>query len=381
MSLLGVHLTLLIGPTVAVPAPLPLTEALQSVEVTHSDSGRSGFQLTFQAGRGGAADLVDYSLLLNPLLKPFNRVVLVVTFGAIPEVLFDGIITNQQLAPGATPGATTLTVTGEDVSVMMDMKETTAEYPALPEPLIATLLILKYAQYGLLPTVMPPPALDVPLPIDRIPVQRSTDLAYLRSMAARYSFVFFITPGPLPLLNSAYWGPPKRLDIPQRALTVNMGADSNVSSINFQNNALAPTLVSGTVKDSQLNIDLPIETFISTRPPLVPLPSLLVNQPNVRTRLVEQTSGLTFAQAYARAQATTDQSVDNVVSASGELDALRYGGLLKPRGIVGLRGAGFSYDGLYYVKSVSHSIRKGEYKQRFSLSREGLGAITPVVRP
>ena len=29
MSLLGVHLTLLIGPTVAVPAPPPLIEALQ----------------------------------------------------------------------------------------------------------------------------------------------------------------------------------------------------------------------------------------------------------------------------------------------------------------------------------------------------------------
>ena len=47
--------------------------------------------------------------------------------------------------------------------------------------------------------------------------------------------------------------------------------------------------------------------------------------------------------------------------------------------LVGLRGAGFTYDGLYYVKSVSHAISKGQYKQRFSLTREGTGAITPVV--
>ena len=48
---LGIHLTLLIGPTVAVPAPPLLTEALQSVEVKHSDEERSGFQITFQTGR------------------------------------------------------------------------------------------------------------------------------------------------------------------------------------------------------------------------------------------------------------------------------------------------------------------------------------------
>ena len=61
--LLGVHLTLLIGPTVAVPAPPILSEALQNVEVTHTDEGRSGFQITFQVGRSGPLDLLDYRLV------------------------------------------------------------------------------------------------------------------------------------------------------------------------------------------------------------------------------------------------------------------------------------------------------------------------------
>ena len=55
--------------------------------------------------------------------------------------------------------------------------------------------------------------------------------------------------------------------------------------------------------------------------------------------------------------------------------------MLKPRGIVGVRGAGFTHDGFYYVKSVSHTISKGQYKQRFSLSREGTGALSPMVVP
>ena len=89
MSLLGVHLTLLIGPTVPIPAPLPLTEALNEVKVTQSDSGRSGFEITFTAGRGGITGVVDYPLLSLPLLEPFNRVILVVTLGVIPQVLME----------------------------------------------------------------------------------------------------------------------------------------------------------------------------------------------------------------------------------------------------------------------------------------------------
>jgi hypothetical protein len=86
-------------------------------------------------------------------------------------------------------------------------------------------------------------------------------------------------------------------------------------------------------------------------------------------------------QALTQAQAETDSSTDNVITVSGELDAARYAALLKPRGLVGLRGAGYSFDGFYYVKSVTHNIRRGEYKQSFTLTREGLGAISPVVVP
>ena len=86
-NFLGVQLTLLIGTTVAIPAPPLLSEALQSVEVTHSDEGRSGFQLVFQAGRDAQTGLIDYPLLSLPLLRPFNRVVLIVTFQGIPSVL------------------------------------------------------------------------------------------------------------------------------------------------------------------------------------------------------------------------------------------------------------------------------------------------------
>ena len=48
-------------------------------------------------------------------------------------------------------------------------------------------------------------------------------------------------------------------------------------------------------------------------------------------------------------------------------------------GLVGVRGAGVAYDGLYYVSSVTSKLKRGEFKQSFELTRNGLVSITPNV--
>jgi hypothetical protein len=66
-------------------------------------------------------------------------------------------------------------------------------------------------------------------------------------------------------------------------------------------------------------------------------------------------------------------------TADGTLDVLRYGGILQARSLVGVRGAGIGFDGLYFVNYVKHSIQRGEYKQSFKLARNGLISTVPVV--
>jgi hypothetical protein len=378
-TLLGVRLTILIGSTVAVPAPPVLTEHLENVEVTHADGGRSGFQLTFTAGRSGPEGLVDYPQLLLPLLRAYFRVILVVTFSVVPRVIMDGIITRSELQPGDGPGKAKVQVTGEDVSVMMDLHEVSAEHPAQDETVIANKLILGYAQYGLIPLVIPPKAFDPAIPIERIPVQQGTDLDYLEQMARRHGYVFFVSPGPAPFTNTAYWGPQPRLGIPQKAITINMGPETNAKLTSFQNDALGPTATTGTVQDRITNQAVPIPPLPPLRPPLATLPAWLVNQPNTR-RTQLRASGLNAAQAIGRAQGATDAAAD-AVSVEGELDAARYGDVLQARGLVGVRGAGYQHDGFWYVKKVTHTVRPGSYRQAFTLTREGHGSTTPVVRP
>lgn len=373
---LGINLTLLIGANQPKPAPM-LMEALHSVEVTYSAEGSSGFQIIFQVGRAGRNDLQDYQLLKNPLLNVFNRVILIMTLGANAQVLMDGIITNQQFSPSMTPGGSTFTITGEDVSVMMDLEEKSVEHTAQDEATTARLLISNYSKYGLIPKVVNPPLRDQPTRNERIPSQQGTDLEYLRAIAQRFAYVFYVMPGPASGSNTAYWGPPQRQAQAQKALTFNMGSFSNVDSINFQNNALAVTAVEGSVQDRKTNKIRPVQEYSSDRPQLAKQ-AALTQQTHRRLRQFRQT-GRETAQADAHAQAITDRSVDDVVTVTGELDTLRYGALLQLRGLVDLRGVGYSYDGFYYVKSVTHKISRGQYKQNFTITREGLGTTTQRV--
>lgn len=379
MTLLGVRVTLLIGPTVALPVPPEVILAMRKVEVTHKDEGQSGFEITFAVGRAGPEDVMDYALAAGPLLKPFNRVIVVVTFNVTPLVLMDGIIARAEMSPGARPGTATLTIKGEDVSVMMDRKEVSAEHPAQDETIIATKIIATYAQYGLLPMVIPPLAIDPPIPIERTPVQQGTDLAFLRQLAARHGYVFYVIPGPVPFTNTAYWGPPLRVGVPQRAITVNMGPETNATITEAREDGLAPTLVTGQVQDRMTNATVPIQTFASLRPPLAAFPTWLVNMANARQEQF-RASGLNFAQSMGRAQGRTDASVDTV-KVTGELDSGVYGAMLQARALVGVRGAGYMNDGFYYVKRVTHKIENGKYEQGFELTREGRGSTTPVVLP
>jgi len=369
-SVLGIRLILLVGNTVPLPAPYSLTSALSKVEVTNSSEQGDGFQMTFTLGR---AKLPEYTLLLSGVLNTFNRVVIAVLIGASPQVLIDGIITHHQITPSNDPGMTTFTVTGKDVSVVLDLEEKNGSQPNQPDYVIVSRLIAQYAQYGLVP--QPTPTADIPISVERTPQQHETDLKYIQRLAQSNGYVFYVEPVTFGV-NTAYWGPENRLGIPQPALTINMGSATNVKSLNFALDAMAPVSTSGSIVEPITHMAIPLPALPPLRvPPLVPMPT-----PARRRAIARDTANQNPARAAGSIVASETQSPDPVTG-DGELDSIHYGAVLRARRLVGVRGAGFSYDGLYYVKSVTHSIAVGEYTQKFSLSREGTGAITPVVVP
>src|SRR5260370_523673 len=251
---LGARLQLLLGPTVPLPAPYSVVDALVSIEVTNRDVERDGFQMTFTLGKDS---ILDYGLLLNGYFDPPTRVIIVVIINALPQVVIDGVITSHQVIPSNKPGEYKLVVTGEDISLQLDLEEKSATFPNQPDSIIVTRLIAGYATYGLVPIVTP--TTDIPIQTDRIPSQQATDLSYIQQLAERNGFVFYIEPTMVPGVNTAYWGVDNRLGVPQPALTLNMGPDTNAdASINFSFNALRPAAPQITLVQRIPQIEIPL---------------------------------------------------------------------------------------------------------------------------
>jgi hypothetical protein len=369
----GIKLQLLIGP-VPIPAPQEVVEALSSVKVeAGAGETQAGFELTFDLP--ARSPLRTLFLLTGGGSLPLMRVVLVVQIGGHAESVIDGVTTNVETQPGEG-GVSKLVVKGKDLSALMDIIELTGlPYPAMPPAVRVLLVLAKYAAFGVIPMVIPSIVEDLPIPVQRIPQQRGSDYAYVKSLAQQCGYVFYLEPGPVPATSKAYWGPEIRVGEPQPALSVNMDALTNVEQLNFNFDKESKTMPIVFFQEpiSKVPIGIPIPDISPLNPPLglvPPLPPQLKSLDN--TAQMSPLSALMSGLAYA------GQHSDSVFG-NGRLDVVRYGRLLKSRALVGVRGAGLPFDGLYFVKSVTHDIKRGEYKQSFTLARNGLVSTFPTV--
>ena len=374
----GVQLTLMIGPVIPMPAPRVVMDALDSVEVRTSAGAVGGFTLSFKFNSKSELNtifIIAGAQNASPAM-PALRVMLVVTLNGTPQPLFDGVMTNVQVQPGGQGESGTVTVTGEDLTKVMDMQDWSGlPFPAMPIEARVALLCAKYAPFGLIPVVIPALFPDVPIPVDKIPAQQGTDLAYIRQLAEQVGYVFYIEPGPAPGTNIAYFGPEMKVGMPQPALNVDMDAHTNVDNLSFSFDPTKGVLPIVFIQNQMTRapIPIPIPNLNPLQPPLGVLSTPLSN-----ITMLKDTARMNPMQAISRGLNEAKKSQDSV-TATGNLDVLRYGRPLRARGLVGVRGAGVAYDGLYFVSSVKSTLKRGEFKQSFDLTRNGLVSTTPRV--
>ena len=371
----GVNLQLYIGPAVPIPAAREVIEALEQVQVEVSGGDtQSGFQLTFTLSK--RSPLNTLFLLTGGSTIPIVRVVVVAMMGGSAEVLMDGVMTHHELSPGAGGGRSTLVVKGKDLSALMDYIELDGSpFPAMP-PVVRVLAVLaKYAAFGVIPLTIPSVVEDLPIPVERIPRQQGSDYAYVKQLATEAGYVFYMDPGPLPGTSRAYWGPEIKVGPPQPALNTDMDAHTNVESLSFSFDKDAKEMPVVFIQNqaTKAPIPIPIPAITPLNPPLGAVPPLppklkFLNDTAKQSPLSAVMTGLAYASQHA-----------DTVTAKGSLNVVRYGRILKARQLVGVRGAGAPFDGLYYVKSVTHQIKRGDYKQDFTLVRNGLLSTVPRV--
>lgn len=365
---------LFVGPAVPVPAPKVVVDALQEVTVeTGSGDTQSGFELTFRIDN--KSPLQTLFLLTGGASIPILRVVIAVTVNGSTHVLCDGVMTHHEIATSGS--MSTLRVKGKDLTAVMDIIPLDGlPYPAMPPALRALTALAKYAALGCVPLVIPSLLEDVPIPIERIPRHQGTDYAYLKALAEEVGYVFYIDPGPTPGMSKAYWGPEIRVGAPQPALNAGLdGPHDNVTSLRFTFDKEAKELPVVYIQEpfSKAPIPIPIPDVTPLNPPLGVVPPL---PPKVT--FLKDTAKLNPLAAAMRGIGYASRHSDSVFG-TGTLDVARYGRVLKSRQLVGVRGAGDAFNGLYYVTRVTSQLKRGAFTQSFGLARNALLSTLPVV--
>ncbi|MFO0579858.1 MAG: hypothetical protein U1A78_38280 [Polyangia bacterium] len=369
LTKLGVRLVLYAGLGVPLPVSKSVIDAVEQVEVFTSRDYGSGFRITLRMTRTPFCEL---SLLKDPQLLPRARVVIGLLVGVVPQVLIDGIIETHEVQPGSESGEILLTITGRDLSVVMDQIAQSLVFPACDATKIAAAVLAPYATYGIAPMITAVPAQPNP---ETFPAKTETDLACLRRLARACNAVFYIEPTAF-CVSTAYLGAKSRVALPQSALRIDRGPLTNVQSVSISHTPNEQVAVGGVVF-------VPGTAVAVTVPPLPSVgtvPLAVARDVPTRARNLPEVAKMSASQALLALQAAADAGAETV-HVRGTLDILKYGKVLRCNRPVGVVGAGLSFDGFYNVTSVSHDITRTSYTQSFTLAREGKVSTSPMVVP
>lgn len=380
-NILGIRATLLLGKEgVVPPAPLEAMEAIEEIEVRQSMDKDSGFKITLQAGRNGPLGALGPPFVEDIRYQRGARVVVIVWNGIKPTPIFDGVITKTQYLPGTGENEGKYLMLGRDLTYLMDREEKRVQHPALTENLVVMMLGAEYLNYGVAPVPLPPQVMSPKTPVEGTKQQTCTDLKYMKKLAKKHGYKLFLDPGPVPGFSQLYFGPVPRPGIPQKPISVNLGPMSDAYDVTVQHNGEALTAARAKVHDRTTGQVTPLEIPMSTNSPMSALSDALTQLGNTKTKELE-TSGENAAEVLARLLAAVNEPSERVVEVTGTIDNTRYNAVLKPYYAVDIRGLGMIYNGTYTVGEVRHILKPGEYRQTFTLKRDGVYPILPAVAP
>ncbi len=214
----------------ASPVPAAVIEALTDVQVSSTVGSQGGFQMKFTIGRSSPLSQLHASGFFDPR----QRVIIAVTVNGQTEVLMDGIITKQDFTPSSAAGKSMLTVTGLDLTALMDFIDLTGiPYPALPNFLIVDAILAKYAVLGVIPVAIPNAIPTFDNPLDRFVKQQGHGLPLHPVAGPQHRLDLLPGSGPRPGMSPAYWGPDlsKMFGGMQPALSINLDASTSIDAL------------------------------------------------------------------------------------------------------------------------------------------------------
>ena len=297
----------------------------------------------------------EWTSLLDALVTPRTPLVVQVTRGDV-VYRFEGQSTEASWNIDAD-GASKLTIKAVDRTLELDLEEKVHAWPGMSESAIAEAIFSDHGITAQAESTPAAPDADV-----HILIQRSTDWAFLRSLAARWGYVTYLESADG--RTTGYFQPLDPLQDPQGELSLGFGGEALRVQAQAQ-------LVAG-------------EKVLAQRiPPLSDAPR------SGEAAGYDTAQGETSLAGQSVVLLTPDDidgEVEPLAAATGlahesafamrlsvELDTAGAGILLRAKRTVLVKGLGSSLSGLYLVERVRHVVSVDSHRQQVELSRNALG--------
>ena len=289
--------------------------------------------------------------------------------------LIDGYVLSQEIHLDAAAAASTLKISGQDASWLMNMTETVREWADVTDGAAANTI---FGNYGFTPD---PKNLDDDSSAHTSDtaslMQRASDAQFLRDLARKNGKFFRVFCTDMPGVRTGAFVSPAVDGEPAVTLTLNPQDKANIGPLDLSWDIMRPSSInaqqllytdasgdpaSGDSTDSGL---APLDASGLSAFATQPVASLLTTQAVDAGTLAQRArSVLRDAGWFVRCQGSTDTS--------------RLGAILRAGTIVEVEAAGALHSGKYLVWSVRHHITANAHEMTFVLMRNAVGAASPA---
>ncbi len=349
------------------PAPAAVVSAIKQIEV--EDHASMADMMRLRLATAVRVDGSGWTVLDDALFTRLAKLRLSVSVGTGPlQPLLEAYVVDVSTTFSNDPGGSEIVVTAMDPTVLMHLDEKVKPWPDMADSDVAT-AIFSDGAYRFTP-VVESTALSHQ-ENDHTLLQRGTDIQFLQHLASRNGYECYVeitADGTV----EGHFHPPKPEGPPQGTLTINTGSATNVDKFRARFDMLGPAVAQGTTIDADDGSTQPGDATEATQTSAM---GAAATTPADRPRKV-LLSGLGMSQSaevQRYAQSVVDRSSWSI-HADGELSTVSYGGVLRAKQPVMVRGVGQEFSGRYYVERVLHTIGgDGTWMQKFTLHRNAIG--------
>lgn len=340
-------------------APDELAAAATSVEVIEQMGQPTYYRLDYTLD----TEEGDFPLLKEGKLGPGSELSVVVSPSGESDCLVKGPVCGQHIRMEHGGSGSTLTVQGADSSVKLDRENKAVAWAELTDSSAVTSIL---SQAGLTPDVETTQAGHFEL--KHTLIQRETDLNFIRRLARRNGFLFWITCDALGI-ETAHFKRPVLDGDATCDLVINLtDPKPNLTALDMSWDVERPTQTDSVELDLNTKSDI---TGTLQKSPLTALGGAalgdIVSEPRI-------------AHVYAPVDDSGDLQARNegtlidasfFLRAAGSTTLSALGKVLRSHSLVNLRGVGTRHSGLWFCSAVRHSIDSNEHRMDFDLIRNG----------